>query len=64
MDGEDIARCPSCSLLVRVIYDMVRSFLIPTHLDNARTWPHTLTHTHAHTHTLTQTRILSLSLLG
>ncbi|EDQ92734.1 CSL zinc finger domain-containing protein, partial [Monosiga brevicollis MX1] len=24
MDGEDIARCPSCSLLVRVIYDMVR----------------------------------------
>ncbi|CAG8620022.1 17844_t:CDS:2 [Funneliformis caledonium] len=21
MDGEDIARCPSCSLMVRVIYD-------------------------------------------
>ncbi|RGB39837.1 CSL zinc finger-domain-containing protein [Rhizophagus diaphanus] len=23
MDGEDIARCPSCSLMVRVIYDPV-----------------------------------------
>ncbi|CAJ0895111.1 5495_t:CDS:2 [Entrophospora sp. SA101] len=23
MDGEDIARCPSCSLMVRVIYDLV-----------------------------------------
>eukprot|EP00045_Choanoeca_perplexa_P023036 m.11863 g.11863 ORF g.11863 m.11863 type:complete len:76 (-) comp9876_c0_seq1:1307-1534(-) len=22
MDGEDIARCPSCSLILRVIYDM------------------------------------------
>ena len=22
MDGEDIATCPSCSLLVRVIYDV------------------------------------------
>ncbi|RHZ62421.1 hypothetical protein Glove_340g37 [Diversispora epigaea] len=22
MDGEDIARCPSCSLMVRVIYDL------------------------------------------
>lgn len=22
-DGEDIAKCPSCSLLVRVIYDQV-----------------------------------------
>jgi diphthamide biosynthesis protein 3 len=21
LDGEDIARCPSCSLLLRVIYD-------------------------------------------
>lgn len=23
-DGEDVARCPSCSLLLRVIYDAVR----------------------------------------
>lgn len=21
MDGEDVARCPSCSLIIRVIYD-------------------------------------------
>jgi len=24
--GEEVATCPSCSLLVRVVYDMVRSF--------------------------------------
>ena len=22
MDGEEIAKCPSCSLMIRVIYDM------------------------------------------
>lgn len=26
-DGEEIARCPSCSLWVQVIYDLVSSFL-------------------------------------
>ena len=24
LDGEDIAVCPSCSLMIRVIYDVVR----------------------------------------
>jgi diphthamide biosynthesis protein 3 len=24
-DGEDIARCPSCSLMIRIIFDQVRS---------------------------------------
>lgn len=28
-DGEDIAKCPSCSLLVRVIYDQVSTALLP-----------------------------------
>ena len=23
-DGEDIARCPSCSLMIRIIFDQVR----------------------------------------
>lgn len=23
MDGEEIARCPSCSLIIRVVYDPV-----------------------------------------
>jgi hypothetical protein len=27
-DGEEIATCPSCSLIVRVIYDYVSGFLI------------------------------------
>ena len=22
MDGEEVAKCPSCSLMIRVIYDM------------------------------------------
>lgn len=29
-DGEDIARCPSCSLLVRVIFDPVRPAMPPS----------------------------------
>jgi diphthamide biosynthesis protein 3 len=26
-EGEDIARCPSCSLIIRVIYDPVKKFI-------------------------------------
>jgi len=26
-DGEDVARCPSCSLIIRVIYDLVSQIL-------------------------------------
>lgn len=25
-DGEDVATCPSCSLIIKVIYDVVRMF--------------------------------------
>jgi len=28
-DCEDIAICPSCSLIIRVIYDPVRSWYVP-----------------------------------
>jgi diphthamide biosynthesis protein 3 len=27
-DGEDIARCPSCSLMIRVIFDQVRTLCL------------------------------------
>lgn len=27
-NGEDVARCPSCSLIVRVIYDLVSHFKV------------------------------------
>jgi len=27
-DGEDVARCPSCSLIIRVIYDLASEFLL------------------------------------
>jgi diphthamide biosynthesis protein 3 len=33
-DGEDIARCPSCSLMIRIIFDEVRStfnYSLPLH---------------------------------
>jgi len=26
-DGEDVARCPSCSLIIRVIYDLASWYL-------------------------------------
>ena len=32
-EGEDIARCPSCSLIIRVIYDPVSWFLSRWHAD-------------------------------
>lgn len=31
-DGEDIARCPSCSLMIRIIFDPVRPCLPESHL--------------------------------
>jgi diphthamide biosynthesis protein 3 len=29
-DGEDIARCPSCSLMIRIIFDEVNEYLVQT----------------------------------
>jgi len=28
MYGEDVAKCPSCSLLIKVIYDAVRKIFV------------------------------------
>ncbi len=33
MDGEDEATCPSCSLIVKVIYDKVTSYLSKKYKD-------------------------------
>jgi len=27
-DGEDVARCPSCSLIIRVIYDLASQHFV------------------------------------
>lgn len=31
-DAEDVAKCPSCSLIIRVVFDPVRAKLIRSHL--------------------------------
>lgn len=31
-NGEDVARCPSCSLIVRVVYDLVSYFEVTSKL--------------------------------
>ena len=60
MDGEVIAHCPSCSLIIKVIYDQVwYSHTCTHHHTHAHIHipPHTHTHTYTHIHTYTHTHV-------